>query len=267
KEIVRGQIESQFGAMTRQKVKRQLLDALDEHYSFDLPEKLVENEFEGVWRQVLADMERSGKTFEDENTTEEAAKADYRKIAERRVRLGLVLSEVGEKNGIEVTDEEVQRALYDRGRPVSGQEEHVFKFHRSNPHALASLRAPRCEEKVVDYILALAKVTEKAVTKEELMKEDAEEAAACPPDGRVGTILPDAVGCLSFETERHPLCMGVAFFDSRTGGAPGRPPCQGRRGIAEGAHGVSSVVRRGQGAPGIERRSRPALSRVRFKAG
>ncbi len=178
KEIVRGQIESQFGAMTRQKVKRQLLDALDEHYSFDLPEKLVENEFEGVWRQVLADMERSGKTFEDENTTEEAAKADYRKIAERRVRLGLVLSEVGEKNGIEVTDEEVQRALYDRVRQFPGQEQQVFEFYRSNPQALASLRAPIYEEKVVDYILELAKVTDKTVTKEELMKEDEEEAAA-----------------------------------------------------------------------------------------
>ncbi len=181
KEIVRGQIEGQYGALTRQRVKRQLLDKLDEVYSFDLPQKLVETEFENIWGQVEADMKRSGKTFEDEDTTEEAAKADYRKIAERRVRLGLVLSEIGEKNEIQVTDEEVQRALYDRVRQFPGQEQQVFEFYRKNPQAIASLRAPIYEEKVVDYILELAKVTDKTVTREELEKmaaEDEEETAS-----------------------------------------------------------------------------------------
>lgn len=177
KEIIRGQTESQYGAMTRQKVKRQLLDKLDELYSFDLPQKLVETEFEGVWRQVLADMERAGKTFEDEGANEEDSKAEYRKIAERRVRLGLVLSEVGEKNNVQVTDDEVQRALYDRVRQYPGQEKQAFDFFRSNPQALASLRAPIYEEKVVDHILGVAKVTDKVVTKEELMKDDEEDQA------------------------------------------------------------------------------------------
>jgi trigger factor len=172
KEIIRGQIESQFGAMTRQKVKRQLLDKLDEVYQFDLPERLVQSEFDGVWRQVEQDMQRSGKSFEDEETTEEEARAEYRKIAERRVRLGLVLSEVGEKNEVKVTDEEVQRALYEKVRQFPGQEKQVFEFYRSNPTALASLQAPIYEEKVVDYILELAKVTDKTVTKDELMAED-----------------------------------------------------------------------------------------------
>lgn len=179
KEIVRSQIESQFGAMTRQRVKRQLLDKLDEHYSFDLPEALLNSEFDVVWNQVEEDMKRNGKTFEDEGTTEEAAKADYRKIAERRVRLGLVLSEVGEKNNIQVTDEEMQRALYDRVRQFPGQEQQVFEFYKNNQQALASLRAPIYEEKVVDFMLELAKVSDKKVTKEELEKlvaEDEDEA-------------------------------------------------------------------------------------------
>jgi trigger factor len=181
KGIIRGQIESQFGALTRQRVKRQLLDKMDESYSFELPSRLLETEFQNIWNQVDADMKRNGKTFEEEGTTEEAAKADYRKIAERRVRLGLVLSEIGEKNKIEVTDEEVQRALYDRVRQFPGQERQVFEFYKSNPQALASLRAPIYEEKVVDFILSLAKVTDKTVSKEELEKlvsEDEDEAAS-----------------------------------------------------------------------------------------
>ncbi len=161
--------------MTRQRVKRQLLDKLDEHYSFDLPEKLLNSEFDVVWRQVEEDMKRNEKTFEDEDTTEEEAKAEYRKIAERRVRLGLVLSEIGEQNNIQVTDEELQRALYDRVRQFPGQEQQVFEFYKNNQQALASLRAPIYEEKVVDFMLELAKVTDKTVTKEELEKLVAEE--------------------------------------------------------------------------------------------
>lgn len=176
KEIIRGQIESQYGAMTRQKVKRQLLDKLDEVYRFDLPGRLVQSEFDGVWRQVEQDMQRSGKSFEDEETTEDEARGEYRKIAERRVRLGLVLSEVGEQNQVKVTDEEVQRALYEKVRQFPGQEKQVFDFYRNNPTALASLQAPIYEEKVVDYILELAKVTDKTVTKDELMADDEDEA-------------------------------------------------------------------------------------------
>ena len=179
KEIVRGQIESQFGTMTRQRVKRQLLDKLDEHYSFDLPDGLLNSEFDVVWRQVEEDMKRNEKTFEDEDTTEEEARAEYRKIAERRVRLGLVLSEIGEQNDIQVSDEEMQRALYERVRQFPGQEQQVFDFYKNNQQALASLRAPIYEEKVVDFMLELANVTDKTVTKDELEKlvaEDEEDA-------------------------------------------------------------------------------------------
>ncbi|WP_336740983.1 trigger factor [Aureimonas altamirensis] len=178
REIVRGQIESQFGTMTRQKVKRQLLDALDKDYDFPLPEKLVEAEFNNIWSQVSRELEQSGKTFEDEDTTEEKAREDYRKLAERRVRLGLVLSEIGEKAGVTISDEELQRALFEQVRQYPGQEQQVYDYFRKTPEAIQSLRAPIYEEKVVDHLLGSVKVTDKTVSREELMKEDEEETSA-----------------------------------------------------------------------------------------
>ena len=178
RETMREQMQGQLGSATRTKIKRQLLDKLDELHAFELPPTMVEQEFENVWNQVTQDLQRSGRTFEDENTTEEAAKADYRKIAERRVRLGLVLSEIGEGAQIQVTDEELQRALVDRIRQFPGQEKEVYEFYRSNPEALASLRAPIFEEKVVDHVLGLADITDRTVSREELLKDEEEGQAA-----------------------------------------------------------------------------------------
>ncbi|RFC66355.1 trigger factor [Fulvimarina endophytica] len=175
--VVREQIESQYGQATRQKVKRQILDALDETYSFELPTKLVEAEFNNIWNQVQAELQRSGKSFEDEDTTEEKAREEYQKLAERRVRLGLVLSEIGEKEGVQVTEEELQRAMFDQLRRYPGQEQQVYEFYQKNPDALASLRAPIYEEKVIDKLLGEADVTDKVVTKEELLAEDEEDEA------------------------------------------------------------------------------------------
>lgn len=173
-EIIKDQIASQYAGATRTKVKRALLDKLDEQYRFDLPAKLVDGEFENIWNQAQQELAQQGKTFADENTTEDEARADYRKIAERRVRLGLVLSEVGEKREVKVTDDEVSRALIERARQFPGQEKQVFDYFRSNAMALASLRAPIFEEKVVDLIVSEAKVTDKEVTKEELLAETEE---------------------------------------------------------------------------------------------
>ena len=125
-----------------------------------------------MWNSIKAEMESSGKTFADENTTEEAAKEEYHKIADRRVRLGLVLSEIGEKNNLTVTEDEVSRALVERARQFPGQEKQVWDYYRNNPQMLAQLRAPLYEDKVVDYVLELAKVTEKNVSREELFKPD-----------------------------------------------------------------------------------------------
>nr|WP_321525454.1 trigger factor [uncultured Cohaesibacter sp.] len=170
KGLIKDQIVSQYGQMTRQRVKRQLLDKMDELHKFDVPPTLLEQEFENIWRQVLAEMNEASKTFEDEDTTEVKAKEEYKAIAERRVRLGLVLSEIGEKNEIKVTDEEVQRGIMMRAQQFPGQERQVFEYYTKNPEALASIRAPIFEEKVVDYLLELVKVEDKTVSKEELEK-------------------------------------------------------------------------------------------------
>lgn len=175
KEAVREQIGKDFEAQSRRKVKRQLLDALDEACSFELPEKLIESEFESIWQQVTQDLERAGKTFADEGSTKEESKAEYRKIAERRVRLGLLLADIGDKNEIKVTEEELNRAMVDRVRQFPGQEQVVWEYYQKNPGALAELRAPIFEEKVVDYILELSKVSEKTVSRDELFHDpDAE---------------------------------------------------------------------------------------------
>ena len=175
REIVRGQIESQYGAVTRQKVKRQILDALDEAYRFEAPSKLVEAEFNNIWAQVERDLEREGKTFEDENTTREEAREEYRRLAERRVRLGLVLSEIGEKAEVRVSDEELQRALMEAARQHPGQEKQIYDHYRDNPEAMANFRAPLFEEKVVDHLLGEVDVTDRKVSREELLAEDEEE--------------------------------------------------------------------------------------------
>ncbi|MBD9372174.1 trigger factor [Rhizobium sp. ARZ01] len=175
REVVRGQIESQFGSVTRQKVKRQILDQLDEMYKFDTPQRLVDAEFENIWRQINTDLQQAGKTFADEDTTEEEAREEYRKLAERRVRLGLVLSEIGEKAGVEVSDEEMQRSLFEQLRQFPGQEKQILDYFRKTPGASASLRAPLFEEKVVDHLLGQVAVTDKTVSKEELMADDEAE--------------------------------------------------------------------------------------------
>jgi len=158
--------------MSRQKLKRALLDELDVRHKFEPPPSLVEEEFDRVWKSVLAEMENEKKSFADEDTTEEKAKAEYRAIAERRVRLGLVLAEIGEKNTITVTEDEMSRAIMERARQFAGQEQRVWDYYRQNPQAVAALRAPIYEEKVVDFLLELASVTEKKVAREELYKED-----------------------------------------------------------------------------------------------
>ena len=175
KEALKERITREHAAESRRKVKRALLDALDERHRFELPPTLVEEEFDNVWRTVTSDLEAQKKTFADENTTEEAARAEYRGIAERRVRLGLVLSEIGAKNSIQVTDDEMSRAVMERARQFPGQEQRIWEYYRKSPEATASLRAPLYEEKVVDFLLELVKSTEKTVSREELYRDEDED--------------------------------------------------------------------------------------------
>jgi trigger factor len=178
KEAARERLVAEFAGATRQRVKRALLDRLDDSHKFEAPPSLIEEEFNLMWNSIKAEMESSGKTFADEDTTEEAAKDEYKKIADRRVRLGLVLSEIGEKNKITVTDDEVSRAVIERARSMPGREKEVWDYYRNNANALAQLRAPIYEDKVVDFILELANVTEKKVSREDLFKDEDEKSAA-----------------------------------------------------------------------------------------
>ncbi len=172
RDAVRDGITREHASMSRQKLKRALLDELDKLHKFDPPPTLVEEEFERVWKSVLSELETERKTFADEGTTEEKAKAEYRGISERRVRLGLLLAEIGEKNNITVSEDELSRAVMERARQFAGQEQRVWDYYRQNPQAVGALRAPIFEEKVVDFLLELAGVTENKVSREELYKED-----------------------------------------------------------------------------------------------
>jgi trigger factor len=178
RDVVKDRIAQEHAAYSRQKVKRALLDELDKRHKFEAPATLVDEEFERVWKSVLQELENEKKTFADENTTEEKAKAEYRAICERRVRLGLVLAEIGEKNNITVSEDELSRAVMEQARRLPGQEQRVWDYYRKNPQMLAGLRAPIFEEKVVDFLLELAEVSEKKVTREELFKEEDEAPAA-----------------------------------------------------------------------------------------
>ena len=178
KEAVKARVQQEHAGLSRQRVKRQLLDKLDEMHKFALPPTLAEEEFKNVWNAVDSDLKGQGRSFEDEGTTEEKAREEYRGIAERRVRLGLVLAEIGERNKIAVTDEEITRAIVERARQVPGREQEVWEFYQKNPGALASIRAPIFEEKVVDFLLELATVSEKQVSREELLKDDEDEKSA-----------------------------------------------------------------------------------------
>ena len=176
KNAVRDKLASEHGVVSRRRIKREVLDQLDAMHKYEPPPTLVEKEFDQVWKTILSDLQTNNRTFADEGTTEEGAKAEYRGIAERRVRLGLVLAEIGEKNSIKVTDEELSKAALESARQFPGREQEVWKYYRENPQALATLRAPIFEEKVIDFLIELATVTEKKVSREELYKqEDADD--------------------------------------------------------------------------------------------
>ena len=183
RKVMRERIEGEYADISRTKLKRELLDRLDKSHSFALPEALVSQEFDQIWAQVTDTLKKSEKSFEDEGKTEEGARAEYRAIAERRVRLGLVLAEIGELAKVEVTQEELRHALFREARRLPGQEKMVYEYFEKTPGAVQQLRAPIYEDKVVDHIVAQAKVSDRKVTREELLKmpEGAEGGEGAPP--------------------------------------------------------------------------------------
>ncbi|WP_372053633.1 trigger factor [Tistrella mobilis] len=178
KAAIRDDFRGRYDQISRQKLKRALLDALAGRYAFDVPAGMLEAEFDGIWKQLTDEMARTGQTFESMEKTEDEVREEYRAIALRRVRLGLVLAEVGRVNDVQVADEEVNRALIEQARRFPGQEARVIEYYQKNPDALRALRAPIFEDKVVDHILAQAKVEEKVVTAEDLMKDPDEDGEA-----------------------------------------------------------------------------------------
>jgi trigger factor len=185
KDRVRDQLKTDFAKASRLHMKRRVLDALDTAHSFSLPTTMVEGEFESIWKAVQAELEREGKKPEDEGKSEDELKKEYHDIAERRVRLGLVLAKLGEQNGITVAPDEVNRAIASRARQTAMQmrmqgqqidEQQIFQFYAQNPQAQAEIRAPIFEDKVVDCIGELADVTEKKVDRETLFM-DPDDAA------------------------------------------------------------------------------------------
>ncbi len=182
-ELFTQRISDEYAQAARSKLKREVLDALEAAHTFELPPTLVDREFEELWSQVTSAMERAKETWKDKDQTEEEAREEYHGIAERRVRLGLVIGEIGERNKIEVGEEELRKALLEKVRQFPGQEKIVYEYYQKNPGAVAELRAPIFEDKVIDFILELAKPTERKVSKDELQKaleeqdDDGETAA------------------------------------------------------------------------------------------
>jgi trigger factor len=195
KDAMRERMQGEFGEATRGKLKRALLDQLNDRHSFAVPAGMVEEEYRGIVHQVVAHGEQnkaaedehdhahdhdhhdhSGSPEEDEKLTEDE-RAEYRTIAERRVRLGLLLSELGRQNNIDVTEEEIQGKIREQASQFPGQERFVFEYYQQNPQALMQIRGPLFEDKIVDFVLEMAEVTDKTVTPEELFADDDDEAA------------------------------------------------------------------------------------------
>jgi trigger factor len=175
REAIKAQLDGELAQASRQQVKRVLLDALDERHAFELPPMMVKAEFDQIWAQLEEEKKNDRLSEEDKAKSDDELKAEYEKIAQRRVRLGLLLAEIGRRDNLEITNEELGAALRMEASRYPGQEKAVIDFYRNNPNALAQLRAPIYEEKVVDLILGKAKVTDKTVTREELMKEIGDE--------------------------------------------------------------------------------------------
>lgn len=180
KETFEKRFNEEYQSVSRARLKRELLDQLAEKYPFEVPTGMVDLEFEAIWKQLKDEMERTGAGFEEAGKSEDELKEEYRKIAERRVRLGLILSDIGTRNEIKVEGEELRQAAVREAMRFPGQERKVLEFFQSNPNALDQLRAPIFEDKVCDFIFSRAQVSEKTVPVEELMKDPDEEEAQQP---------------------------------------------------------------------------------------
>ena len=190
RDLVRSQIQREYDQLSRLRLKRQLLDRLNDMVSFASPEGMVDAEFDQIWQRLESDRKEGRLDDDDKDKDEATLRADYRSIAERRVRLGLLLAEIGRINSINVSSDEMSRAMRAEALRYPGQEAQVMEFFRKNPAAAETLRGPLFEDKVVDFVLELAKLTEQAATPEELAREPAAESAGGSETGLARPHLP-----------------------------------------------------------------------------
>nr|WP_310524393.1 trigger factor [Polymorphobacter sp.] len=189
KEILKDQLDSELGTLTRTHMKRKLLDTLASRHDFEVPESMVDSEFEQIWAQLDQEAAQDADPASAREQLE-AERGDYRRIAERRVRLGLLLSEIGQRNGITVTQPEMNRLIGQEAARYPGEQQKVVKFFQENPMAAAQLRAPLYEDKVVDFLLSKAEVTERSVTRADLEAaiEDEDETPGLIAHGHAGHV-------------------------------------------------------------------------------
>ena len=176
KEAIEGQLTKDYDQVARTKLKKALFDALDDKCQFEVPNSMKEAEFNTIWSQVEEAKKNGAEEFKDKS--EEEMREEYEAIAERRVRLGLFLADIGRQNDLQVTQEELSGAIMTHARQFPGQEQAVFEYYQKNPEHLEELRGPIIEEKAVDFVLDKAKLTEKKVSIEELMKEEEEDSSS-----------------------------------------------------------------------------------------
>ena len=181
KDALRQRIDSEHAAQSRAKAKRALFDAFDAKHDFELPPRMVEAEFNQIWQQVDADRVAGRLDPSDEGKNEDDLRKEYHDIAERRVRLGLLLAEIGRRHKLEVSNEEITNAIAAQARNYPGQERQIFEAYQRNPNLVAQIRAPLYEEKVVDYVLELVNVTNETVSREQLFADDEEVQPAAKP--------------------------------------------------------------------------------------
>lgn len=181
KATIRDQMEREYAQLCRLRLKRKLLDRLAEEHGFALPEGVVEQEFEVIWQQVSEAMEKDQLDEDDKETSEDELRERYHGIAERRVRLGLLLAEVGRANNIIVSQEDTNRAMHQEATRFPGQEAKILEYFQNNPAAMQDVQAPIFEDKVVDFIIEMANVTDREISAEDLLSEPDETAAAETP--------------------------------------------------------------------------------------
>ncbi|MEK7244503.1 MAG: trigger factor, partial [Pseudomonadota bacterium] len=190
---VREEQGREYKEISRLRMKRQLLDVLNEAHDFEAPPTLVESEFQAIWSQFEQQRKQAAEgkesaaeaeTEAEKAKTDDEHKADFRAIAERRVRLGLLFSEVGRLNNIQVSQEEINRALIQQAQRFPGQEQAVVEHFRKNPEAMQSLMGPILEDKIVDFVLEMAKIKDKPTTLDELLKIDDQAVAIGATSGK-----------------------------------------------------------------------------------